>query len=198
MTRTAAARLLALAAVSAACSRSPSPVDSEQVIDDPARGVRYTCPAGWRSYEGEIHSPAGSLLTLRVFDLVDADRAFVAGLPDTILRSFWDGRSTAIVEGEPQRAEVAVGTPRDGDYPIRVRPKDRPSKVTCWVVRREPVVCPAGRHPGRARGRQPRSCGHRRGVSRLTCGARRRILLRHPSSVDLRLRLACNPAGRIP
>jgi len=33
----------------AACSSGPKPEDAPRVVEDPARGVRYTCPAGWKS-----------------------------------------------------------------------------------------------------------------------------------------------------
>jgi len=72
--RAAAIVLLSLAA----CSSGPKPEDAPRVVEDPARGVRYTCPAGWKSSDGEIRSKEGSLLTLRVYDLVEADKKFVA------------------------------------------------------------------------------------------------------------------------
>ena len=65
--------VLAAAVVLAACSHAPSPDDFDRVVEDPARGVRYTCPAGWKATDGEIRSKTGSLLTLRVYDLVVSD-----------------------------------------------------------------------------------------------------------------------------
>lgn len=136
MRRVAAFAAVALAV---ACRSNGSALNADQRIDDAERGVRYTCPAGWSPYDGEIRSSAGSLLTLRVFDLVDADHKFVAGLPETILPQLagW-ARHYYIVEGDPTRAETQVaGNPAtEWTYPVRVRQKDPPTKVTYWVVHR--------------------------------------------------------------
>ena len=130
-----AALLLSLAA----CSRGPNPEDSPRVVEDKARGVKYTCPAGWKSSDAEIRSKEGSLLTLRVYDLVEADKKFVAGLPDTILPQL-EGWTTYyyIKDGDPTRTETEVaGLPAtEWNYKIRIRPKDPQSKVTYWVVKR--------------------------------------------------------------
>lgn len=123
----------------AACGGGPRPEDSPRVVEDTARGVRYTCPAGWKSSDGEIRSKEGSLLTLRVYDLVEADKKFVAGLPDTILPQLEEwAKYYYVVEGAPTRTETSIaGLPAtEWTYPIRIRPKDPPSKVTYWVVRR--------------------------------------------------------------
>ena len=135
MRRAAAIVLLFLAA----CSSGPKPEDAPRVVEDPARGVRYTCPAGWKSSDGEIRSKEGSLLTLRVYDLVEADKKFVAGLPDSILPQLegW-AKYYYVVDGPPTRSETSVaGIPAtEWTYPIRIRPKDPQSKVTYWVVKR--------------------------------------------------------------
>jgi hypothetical protein len=133
------AGLLLLLAL-AACARGPRPEDSPRVVEDKARGVRYTCPAGWKSHDGEIRSAAGSLLTLRVYDLVEADKKFVAGLPDTILPQLEEwAKYYYVVDGPPTRQETTIaGLPAtEWNYPIRIRPKDPQSKLTYWVVRRQ-------------------------------------------------------------
>ena len=121
-----------------ACKSAPRPEDSPRVVEDPARGVRYTAPAGWRASDGEILSEAGSLLTLRVYDLVEADKEFVAGLPDTLMPQLegW-AKHYYVVDGPPTRSEATVGgePATEFNYPIRVRKGDPPSKVTYWVVR---------------------------------------------------------------
>jgi hypothetical protein len=131
--------LLALAA----CRSAPNPEDSPRVVEDKDRGVRYTCPAHWKSSDGEIRSKEGSLLTLRVYDLVEADHKFVAGLPDSILPQLEDwAKWYYVVDGPPTRTETEVdGIPStEWTYPIRIRPKDpksMQSKVTYWVVHRK-------------------------------------------------------------
>ena len=120
------------------CKSAPRPEAGPRVIEDPARGVRYTAPAGWRDSDGEILSAAGSLLTLRVYDLVEADKQFVAGLPDTLMPQLegW-AKHYYVVDGPPTRSDATVGgePSTEFNYPIRVRKGDPPSKVTYWVTR---------------------------------------------------------------
>jgi hypothetical protein len=126
--------------LAAACGASPPKSEAERTVSDAARGVRFVTPVGWKSSDGEVRAPDGSLLTLRVYDLVEADKRFVAGLPDTLLPQLLEwAKLYYIVEGEPVRTATTVdGIPAtEFDYPIRVRPKDPPSKVIYWVVRRE-------------------------------------------------------------
>lgn len=133
----AAACLLLLAA---ACAKPVPKTEAERTVTDTARGVRYVAPPGWDVHDGEIRSPAGSLLTLRVYDLVEADKKFVAGLPDTLIPQLEEwAKYYYVVEGKPVRTESSVaGLPAtELTYPIRIRPEDPPSRVTYWVVRRE-------------------------------------------------------------
>ena len=107
---------------------------------DHARGVRYVVPEGWKNHEGEVRSPGGSLLTLRVYDLVEAQKTFVAALPDSLIPQLREWAELYyLVLGEPTRQSVTVaGIPAtELVYPIKVRPKDPPSKVIYWVVKRE-------------------------------------------------------------
>jgi len=137
-------RALAFAAgaflLAAACVAPPQKAETEQTVSDSARGVRYVVPAGWKFSDGEIRSPQGSLLTLRVYDLVEADKKFVAGLPDTLVPQLLEWAELYYrVEGEPIRTTTTVaGRPAtEFVYPVRVRPKDPPSKVIYWIVTRK-------------------------------------------------------------
>ncbi len=117
--------------------------DIERRVDDTERGVRYVVPAGWKSFDGEIRSRGGTLLSVRVYDLVEADKTFVAGLPDTLVPKLLEwAKYYYIVLGGPTRAKTTVaGLPAlEISYPIRVRPKDDPSKVVYWVVTRKTRV----------------------------------------------------------
>lgn len=136
-------RIAGVAAVVAlACSCGPAHPErvNPRTITDTARGVRYVVPAGWNSFDGEIRSPSGSLLTLRVYDLVEADKKFVAGLPDTLIPQLEEwARYYYIVDGGPARSMTTIAKlpATQLDYPIRVRRSDPPSKVTYWVVTRQ-------------------------------------------------------------
>ena len=122
-----------------ACSPAPK-TEAERTVADRARGVRYVVPEGWKSSDGEVRSRDGSLLTLRVYDLVEAEKGFVAGLPDSVIPQLREWAELYyIVEGPPSRSETRIaGLPAIAlVYPIRVRKKDPPSKVIYWVVTRE-------------------------------------------------------------
>ena len=124
----------------AACGQPSGSSDVAHTVSDPTRGVRYVVPPGWKAFDGEIRSPGGTLLTLRVYDLVEADKKFVAGLPDSLTPQLLEwAQFYYIVLGEPVTTKTSVaGLPAtEFDYPIRVRPKDPPSKVLYWVVTRK-------------------------------------------------------------
>lgn len=140
MTRSAAALAATGLLLAAACAAQPRKAESEQTVTDRARGVRYVVPAGWKFSDAEIRSPRGSLMTLRVYDLVEADKRFVAGLPDTLFPQLLEWAELYYrVEGPPVRTATTIaGLPAtELAYPIRVRPKDPPSKVIYWVVIRK-------------------------------------------------------------
>ena len=123
-----------------ACIETPKTAKVEQTISDRARGVRYVVPAKWKFSDAEIRSPEGSLLTLRVYDLVEADKKFVAGLPDTLIPQLKEWAELYYsVEGEPARKPTVIASLPATElvYPVRVRPKDPPTKVIYWVVTRK-------------------------------------------------------------
>ena len=126
--------------LAAGCSAPPPKTELARTVTDAVRGVRYVVPEGWKPFDGEMRSPGGSLLTLRVYDLVEADKTFVAGLPDTLVPQLLEwAKYYYRVEGEPTRTATSVaGIPAtEFVYPIRVLAKDPPSKVIYWVVRRK-------------------------------------------------------------
>lgn len=140
MTRWVVPLASAALVLAAACAAQPRKAETEQTVTDRARGVRYVVPAGWKFSDAEIRSPKGSLLTLRVYDLVEADKKFVAGLPDTLFPQLLDWAELYYrVEGPPLRTATTIaGLPAtELVYPIRVRKKDPPSKLIYWVVIRK-------------------------------------------------------------
>ena len=124
----------------ASCRADPHKTEAARTVSDPARGVGYVVPAGWKSMDGEIRSPAGTMMTLRVYDLVEADHRFVAALPESLVPQLLEwAKYYYIVDGPPVRSKTTVaGLPADElDYPVRVRAQDPPTKVIYWVVRRQ-------------------------------------------------------------
>lgn len=129
------ATLAAVAVLLSACSGRP-----ERTVTDTARGVRFVVPAGWKSYDAEIRSPAGSLMTLRVYDLVEAEKLFVSRLPDSLIPQLLEWAELYyLVEGEPTRTATTVGGGAATElvYPVRARKKDPPSKLIYWIVIRK-------------------------------------------------------------
>ena len=137
MRRHVAVLVLVLAAGCGARVEKPL---AERTITDPVRGIRYVVPAGWKSFDAELRSSEGSLLTVRVYDLVEADKKFVAGLPDTLIPQLTEwAKYYYILNGDYTRQPATIaGLPAtEFNYPIRIRPQDPPSKVTYWVVQRK-------------------------------------------------------------
>ena len=131
---------LSLAVVAAACGTMTPKTEAERTVTDTARGVRYIVPEGWKSSDGEVRSHDGTLLTLKVYDLVEAKKSFVEGLPDILIPQLKEWAEFYFrVDGPPTRVETTVaGLPAtELTYRVRVRPKDPPSKVIYWVVKRE-------------------------------------------------------------
>jgi len=138
--RSDAAIVAAALSLVTACGAFPQKTDYERTETDTARGVKFVVPAKWKSKDAEIRSPAGTLLTLRVYDLVEADKRFVAALPDSLIPQLKEWAELYfMVEGPPKRTATAVaGVPAtELVYPIRVRKKDPPSKLVYWVVVRK-------------------------------------------------------------
>ncbi len=124
-----------LAALSAGCASEPP---GPRQVEDRERGYRFTLPAGWRMIGYEARSAGKSLLTIDVHSLVGADRAFVDGLPRTILPQLEGWTLYYFVADEPPATgEIEIdGRPAfEAVYRIRVRPGDPPSRAEYWVVR---------------------------------------------------------------
>jgi hypothetical protein len=126
------AAITLLAATLACTSGAP------RVVEDVARGCRYVAPPGWLVLDAELRSRATSLFSTHVYDLVGADRRFVAQLPESLVPQLEEwARTYYIVDGEPVRAEATLGgrPALELTYRIRVRDQAPSSKLTYWVVR---------------------------------------------------------------
>ncbi|HEX4823603.1 MAG TPA: hypothetical protein VFV19_04795 [Candidatus Polarisedimenticolaceae bacterium] len=124
--------------VTAGCAAPKS--EAQRTVTDPDRGIRYVVPQGWKNLDAEIRSPEGTLLTVRVYDLVEAKKDWVASLPDSLIPQL-TGWTTYyyILNGDYTRQPSTIaGLPAtEFNYPIRVRAQGPPSKVTYWVVQRK-------------------------------------------------------------
>jgi hypothetical protein len=146
--------LVALVLLSAACSAPPPQSTAERAVNDEGLGIRYTLPDGWTPFLDEIRSPGGTVWELKTKSLEDAQKAFLIGLPRSILpqligwTEFFYKRN-----GEPALADVVIGghPALEAVFPVLVRPGDPPTAVAYWAVRHGDTlyVFRAGFPPGR-------------------------------------------------
>jgi hypothetical protein len=128
------AGLLALAA----CSAPPPPESLERrAYESPTGGYSVMVPAGWKVLQGEARSPNGTLVTVKVLSLENADQAFVDGLPGSIVPQLeaWARYFFQVVEPPTQTPTTLGGAPAlRVVYPIRIRPGDPQGQAAFWVA----------------------------------------------------------------
>jgi len=106
-------------------------------VEIPESGYRFTVPHPWVTFGEETRSPSGSIFTIEIKSLVDADPTFLAELPDSILPQIEARTRYYFTVVEPMvRSDAAI----DGRkaalvvYPVRVRPEDAQQEVRYWIV----------------------------------------------------------------
>jgi hypothetical protein len=115
----------------------PEPPAAPRPFEDRERGYRLEVDPAWRVLGDEIQSPGRSLLSVQVNSLVGADRAFVDGLPETLLPQLegWTRHYFADVGAPEQRTVTIADRPvLEVSYTVRARPRDPPGKVLYWVI----------------------------------------------------------------
>ena len=146
--------LLLGALLSPACSSPPPPTSAQRTVNDEGLGIRYTLPDGWTPFLDEIRSAGGTVWELKTKSLEDAQKAFLSGLPRSILpqlvgwTEFFYKRN-----GDPALTDVVIGghPALEAVFPVLVRPGDPPTAVAYWAVRHGETlyVFRAGFPPGR-------------------------------------------------
>jgi len=146
--------LLLGALAAAACSSPPPPTTAERTVNDEGLGIRYTIPEQWSPFLDEVRSPGGTVWELKTKSLEDAEKAFLAALPRSILpqlvgwTEFFYKRN-----GEPVLNDVVIGghPALEAVFPVLVRPGDPPTAVAYWAVRHGDTLYAfrAGFPPGR-------------------------------------------------
>ncbi len=133
--------LVAIAAISLACeARYPELPLEMRTIEDDRRGVKYVIAQGWQGYDGGMRAMDGTWISVHVYDLEQAERTFVEGLPESLFPQLdaWS-KHDFLVEGDRQESSGTVG-PEPATvaaYVIRTRPEDKPGLLRFFVVRRE-------------------------------------------------------------
>ena len=121
------------------CGCRPTTKPEPHELVDAERGYRFDVLPGWKVLADEVRSPHQSLLSAQVHSLDGADRAFVEGLPDSLLPQLEGWSRHYFTElGPPERHDAVVAgiDALELSYPVRARPRDDWSKVVYWVVRR--------------------------------------------------------------
>jgi len=135
------AALPALAAllVLASCGEPAVPSVEKRTVDDQERGCHFVVPPRWSYLGEELRSPGGSVFTIEVLSLVDADPKFLAELPESLVPQL-EARTRyffSIVKRASRRQTTVGGEPAlEVAFPVQVRGQDPPSEVIYWVVRR--------------------------------------------------------------
>jgi hypothetical protein len=138
-----AAVALAILVASAAGAACRELTVEERTVIDEERGYRCVLPHGWRSFDEDARSRAGSLFSVRVYSLDGAASAFVAALPESVVPQLEEwARYYYIVEGEGERTQAKVGgiDALELSYAIRIRQGRPLSRLTYWILRREQLL----------------------------------------------------------
>lgn len=127
----------ALPAVIVGCGEAPVPPLEQRTIEDTERAVRYVLPPHWSRYDDEIRSPNGTIFTIEVLSLVDAEPVFRKALPASIVPQL-EARTKyffSVVGTRAERSTTVAGEPAlEVTFPIQIRDRDKPSKLVYWVV----------------------------------------------------------------
>lgn len=123
----------------AGCGEEPVKPPGQRTYANPESGYRYIAPPLWKVMRGEVRSPRGTLVTIKVLPLVNADDTWLAGLPGSLLPQLeqWARYFFRVVEKPTQKPATIGGLAAlEAAYPVKVRPSDPPSQISFWVVRR--------------------------------------------------------------
>jgi hypothetical protein len=107
-------------------------------VDNTEYGYHFELPPRWINYGDETRSLSGSVFTVEIVSLTDADPRFLAGLPETIVPQIEARTRYYFAVVNPLVRNPAVVDGRDAlaiDFPVRVRPTDRDQEVRYWILR---------------------------------------------------------------
>lgn len=96
-------------------------------------------PPDWVAFSDEVRSHNGTLFTIEIHSLVDADPDFVKGLPESIIPQL-EGRTrfyfSVVEEYRTVKTKVGGAPALEVHFPVRIRDIDPPSEVIYWIVPR--------------------------------------------------------------
>jgi hypothetical protein len=119
------------------CSAPPPEPLGKRAYESPTGGYSVMVPAGWKVLQGEARSPNGTLVTVKVLSLDNAEEEFLAALPGSIVPQLeaW-ARYFFQVVGEPTKTPTSLGgvPALQVVYPIRIRSSDPLGQAAFWVA----------------------------------------------------------------
>ena len=133
--------LLALLA-SACVGPQPDKLTLEQrTVVDEVRRLKYVADPNWLPLDANLRCVLDdSFVTIRVHSLVDAQKDFVRGLPQSLYPQLdaW-AKHDYMVEGTRRELVSTVGglPARELRYVVRTRPEHGPGDLRFWLVRHE-------------------------------------------------------------
>ena len=122
-----------------ACGEAPIAPLEKRTIEDRERGCHFVVPPRWSYLGEEVRSPGGTIFTIEVLSLVDADPGFLAKLPRSLVPQL-EARTRyffSVVDKSIEKEETVGGEPAlEVRFSVHIRAKDPPSEVIYWVVPR--------------------------------------------------------------
>jgi hypothetical protein len=137
----ALAALSALALVASGCESRYRELPLEmRTIEDSRRGVRFVIAQGWQGYDRGMRANDGAFISYDVWDLVEAKRSWVEGLPDSLYPQLdeWAVHDFLVEEGSRKVSSGKLGIEEATvvSYVIRTKPDDAPGSLRFFILRK--------------------------------------------------------------
>jgi hypothetical protein len=137
-------RWIALAGLAWVACAGPQPVKltlEQRTVVDEVRRLKYVADPNWLPIDANLRCVLDdSFVTIRVHSLVEAQGAFVRGLPQSLYPQMdaW-AKHDYMVEGTRKELLSTVGglPARELRYIVRTRPEHGPGDLRFWLVRHQ-------------------------------------------------------------
>lgn len=137
-------RPIVLAALLAAACAGPQPVKltlEQRTVVDEVRRLKYVADPNWLPIDANLRCVLDdSFVTIRVHSLVEAEREFVRGLPQSLYPQMdaWAKHDYMVEDRRVELVSTVGGLPaRELRYVVRTRPEHGPGDLRFWLVRHE-------------------------------------------------------------